>query len=258
LFCLALSYPILSCLVLSCLVQVLLALVKALTGLERSWLDLLAVRYVLLFRFYSWLHKENRLPRELAGSRGRSVTGPATVSSSAATATGLLVSTTNQTIAALSMSAAPVGIASAPNHSLASVSWFWALHCQSQALLIDLCLPPDQLGLCLWDNVRRFGIPLWCLDHQALLQIADKLAKQHFLLNRDPGEAALWYILLNRKSALQGLYKAARDERLSNFLANDFSTPRWKEAALKNAFALLGKQKYQLAVAMFLLGNYQN
>jgi len=30
---------------------------------------------------------------------------------------------------------------------------------------------------------------------------------------------------------------------MTNFLSNNFSEPRWKQAALKNAFALSGKQR---------------
>lgn len=37
------------------------------------------------------------------------------------------------------------------------------------------------------------------------------------------------------------------------FLANDFEMDRWKTAALKNAYALLGKQRYEYAASFFLL-----
>jgi len=40
-----------------------------------------------------------------------------------------------------------------------------------------------------------------------------------------------------------------RNEKLYTFLANDFSEPRWRSAALKNAFALLSKQQHELAAA---------
>ncbi|KAG1219301.1 hypothetical protein G6F68_021440 [Rhizopus microsporus] len=39
------------------------------------------------------------------------------------------------------------------------------------------------------------------------------------------------------------------------FLANDFSQPRWQTAASKNAFALLGKQRFEYAAAFFLLAD---
>lgn len=42
-------------------------------------------------------------------------------------------------------------------------------------------------------------------------------------------------------------------------LKNDFSEPRWKTAALKNAYALLGKRRFEYAAAFFLLaGNLQD
>ena len=42
-------------------------------------------------------------------------------------------------------------------------------------------------------------------------------------------------------------------------LRNDFSEPRWKTAALKNAYALLGKRRFEYAAAFFLLaGNLQD
>ena len=40
---------------------------------------------------------------------------------------------------------------------------------------------------------------------------------------------------------------------MTQFFSNDFSQERWKKAALKNAFALLGKQRFTHAAAFFLL-----
>ena len=39
------------------------------------------------------------------------------------------------------------------------------------------------------------------------------------------------------------------------FLSNSFDEPRWRTAAKKNAYALLGKQRYEYAAAFFLLGD---
>jgi hypothetical protein len=41
---------------------------------------------------------------------------------------------------------------------------------------------------------------------------------------------------------------------MTEFFANDFSEDKWKKAALKNAFVLMGKQRFDHAVAFFLLG----
>lgn len=193
----------------------LMALLDTLSSLERSWVDMAAVRFALTVRYFHWMKRTNRLPTELRESR----------------------------------------LGTSPNHTLASLSWCWGLHCSDHQQLVDLCIPPADLNACVWENVRMFGIPLWCSDNTVLRQLAERLAKQHFLLHRDPADCALFYILLGKKGALQTLYKTARDDKLAGFLSNDFSQDRWKEAALKNAYALLGRQRYYLAAAFFLLGS---
>ena len=43
------------------------------------------------------------------------------------------------------------------------------------------------------------------------------------------------------------------------FFKNNFAEDRWRRAALKNAFALLGRQRFEHAVAFFLLaGNLRD
>lgn len=46
---------------------------------------------------------------------------------------------------------------------------------------------------------------------------------------------------------------------MTQFFANDFNEDRWRKAALKNAYALLGKQRFDHAAAFFLLaGNLRD
>ena len=40
---------------------------------------------------------------------------------------------------------------------------------------------------------------------------------------------------------------------MRSFFSNDFTQDRWRRAALKNAFALLSKQRFDHAAAFFLL-----
>ena len=40
---------------------------------------------------------------------------------------------------------------------------------------------------------------------------------------------------------------------MSQFFARDFTVDRWRKAALKNAYSLLGKQRFDHAAAFFLL-----
>jgi len=72
-------------------------------------------------------------------------------------------------------------------------------------------------------------------------------------MKEDPLDAALFYLAMKKKSLVWALFRSKRDERMSSFFANNFSEDRWRKAALKNAFALLGKQRFEHAAAFFLL-----
>ena len=43
---------------------------------------------------------------------------------------------------------------------------------------------------------------------------------------------------------------------MSDFFKNDFNEDRWRKAALKNAFDLLGRQRFEHAAAFFLLADH--
>lgn len=58
---------------------------------------------------------------------------------------------------------------------------------------------------------------------------------------------------MKKKSLVWGLFRSKRDERMTQFFSNNFAEDRWRKAALKNAFALLGKQRFEHAAAFFLL-----
>ena len=47
--------------------------------------------------------------------------------------------------------------------------------------------------------------------------------------------------------------RTVRDTKMSQFFARDFTQDRWRKAALKNAYSLLGKQRFDHAAAFFLL-----
>ena len=49
------------------------------------------------------------------------------------------------------------------------------------------------------------------------------------------------------------LFRTVRDSKMSQFFARDFTVDRWRKAALKNAYSLLGKQRFDHAAAFFLL-----
>lgn len=49
------------------------------------------------------------------------------------------------------------------------------------------------------------------------------------------------------------LSRSQKNAKMTEFFRNNFSEDRWRKAALKNAFSLLGKQRFQHSAAFFLL-----
>ena len=66
--------------------------------------------------------------------------------------------------------------------------------------------------------------------------------------DRDPTSCSLIFFALGKKKVVHGLWRQAPGHKEQNmmlkFLANDFAQDRWKTAALKNAYALLSKNRY--------------
>lgn len=76
------------------------------------------------------------------------------------------------------------------------------------------------------------------------------IARNNYMLGdaRDPTACCLFYFALGKVKLVHGLWKQAawhkEQSMMLKFLSNDFTEDRWKTAALKNAFALLSKQRY--------------
>jgi len=94
--------------------------------------------------------------------------------------------------------------------------------------------------------------PVWighCVNKSVSLQVA----KASYMVKQDPLDAAIFYLAMKKKSLVWGLFRSKRDDRMTHFFSNNFTEDRWRKAALKNAFALLGKQRFEHAAAFFLL-----
>lgn len=65
---------------------------------------------------------------------------------------------------------------------------------------------------------------------------------------RDPTACSLFYFALGKVKLVHGLWRQAAWHKeyqvMLKFLNNDFKEPRWRTAALKNAFALLSKRRF--------------
>ena len=129
----------------------------------------------------------------------------------------------------------------------------WATQADCHGTMLELCVSLAG-GRTDWPTLRALGVGFWLGAGDPLRGAIEAAAKASFQRNRDPHEAALYYLALGKKSALQALCKAVRNEKLHGFLSNDFSTERWRSAAMKNGFSLMSKQQYEMAAGFFLLG----
>ncbi|KAK8452923.1 hypothetical protein SEVIR_5G198200v4 [Setaria viridis] len=134
----------------------------------------------------------------------------------------------------------------------ASIAWAFQSDCQDDLLNSVLPLEPT------WPEMQKLGIGLWHTNVSQLRTRMEKLARLQYLKSKDPKDCALLYIALNRIKVLVGLFKISRDEkdkRLYEFLSRNFQEERHKAAALKNAYVLMGRHQWELAIAFFLLGD---
>ena len=88
---------------------------------------------------------------------------------------------------------------------------------------------------------RELGVAWWIRNNNTLRKLIEKVAKASFQTTQDPLDAAIFYLAMKKKSLCWGLYRSIKDEKMATFFKNNFSEDRWRKAALKNAFALLGK-----------------
>ncbi|KAL1117874.1 hypothetical protein AAG570_004187 [Ranatra chinensis] len=135
---------------------------------------------------------------------------------------------------------------------IASSNVVWAFHSESEEELL-LLIPSYAKGNPKWSALKELGVGWWLKNHTLLKTCIEKVAKASYQANQDPLDAAIFYLAMKKKSLVWGLFRSKRDDRMTQFFSNDFTEDRWRKAALKNAFALLGKQRFEHAAAFFLL-----
>lgn len=133
----------------------------------------------------------------------------------------------------------------------------WALHSDNKEVLLAAVEDYYKYKL-KWENVKLTGLVYWVKTHR-LINVIEQVARTEFSNTRDPsGRLSLLYLALRKKQILIGLWKTVshpEQQKMLKFLSNDFSQPRWRSAALKNAFVLLGQHRYMDAAYFFLLGD---
>lgn len=137
---------------------------------------------------------------------------------------------------------------------ISSNNLVWAFHSESEEELLGL-IPSYAKGQPKWSILKELGIGWWIRNNTILKRCVEKIAKAAYQQKQDPLDSALYYLAMKKKNLVWGLFRNKRDERMTTFFANNFTEDRWRKAALKNAFALLGKQRFEHAAAFFLLAN---
>uniref|UniRef100_A0A673GBM5 DmX-like protein 2 n=1 Tax=Sinocyclocheilus rhinocerous TaxID=307959 RepID=A0A673GBM5_9TELE len=128
----------------------------------------------------------------------------------------------------------------------------WAFHSEAEEEMLNM-IPAMQRGDPQWSELRAVGAGWWVRNINTLRRIVEKVAKAAFQRHNDPLDAALFYLAMKKKAVLWGLFRSQHDEKMTQFFSHNFTEDRWRKAALKNAFSLLGKQRFEQSAAFFLL-----
>ncbi|XP_028313841.1 dmX-like protein 1 isoform X2 [Gouania willdenowi] len=152
----------------------------------------------------------------------------------------------------LSTSMPPAHRAQLLREGLSTCHYAWAFHSEAEEELLHM-LPVLQKGEPTWPELRSMGVGWWLRSTNKLRRCIEKVAKTSFQRNNDPLDAAIFYLALKKKAVIWGLYRSQKNIKMTEFFHNNFSEDRWRKAAMKNAFSLLGKQRFQHSAAFFLL-----
>ncbi|KAI1341649.1 RAVE protein 1 C terminal-domain-containing protein [Xylariaceae sp. FL0016] len=137
----------------------------------------------------------------------------------------------------------------------------WAYHSISQDILVDF-VSRQYHGTIRWENARESGMFMWLTDLSAVKAQFEIVARNEYTKSevKNPVDCSLFYLALKKKAVLQGLWRMASWNReqaaTQRLLANNFDDPKWKTTALKNAYALLSKRRFEYAAAFFLLADH--
>ncbi|THH13364.1 hypothetical protein EW146_g6843 [Bondarzewia mesenterica] len=135
----------------------------------------------------------------------------------------------------------------------------WAFHSESQGLLLSASSAACSQKMT-WSDARALGVFLWLNSLDVQKAHMEVIARNEYMSGdaRDPVACSLFYFALGKSKLVHGLWRQAAWHKeqavMLKFLSYDFSQPRWRTAALKNAYALLSKRRFEYAAAFFLLG----
>ncbi len=143
------------------------------------------------------------------------------------------------------------------------VPWSSIVHASlstSQEVLVDL-VTQHYGGKLTWEAARKSGLFMWLSEPEAVRDQMENVGRAEYTKHEDrnPVDCSLYYLALDKKNMLQGLWRTSigikEKANTIKLLANNFSHPKWKATALKNAYALISRRRFEYAAAFFLLGD---
>ena len=138
---------------------------------------------------------------------------------------------------------------------IASAGCLSGLTSSTQGSLVEACRVSNEKFN--WKAARTLRLPFWIRSDIKLRSICEEVGQTVYKQTRDVMECALFFIIVRNMRTLRNL--AATDQTLSGrtffkFISDqDFSSPRGRKAAEKNAYSLLRKHRYRVAASFFLL-----
>ncbi|CDR98012.1 -DmX-like protein 2 [Babesia bigemina] len=132
--------------------------------------------------------------------------------------------------------------------------------------MIALLDSGDDQELCnyLLQHMKSFGIGYWVRTPTCIEQFCSTLERgfRKLISVTDTGSSVdkfddfgFWSILRGKPLVYGCVLKAKGFQKLGEFLSNNFSDEKWKQAAVKNAYALIAQKRYLLAAGFFLLAD---
>lgn len=138
---------------------------------------------------------------------------------------------------------------------IASAGCLSAMTSSCQGRILEACRMPNEKFD--WDIVRTIRLPFWLRSDTQLLAVCEEVGQRTFKDTRNVLDCALFFVATGNMRRLRGF--AATDQSISGrtfskfITEQDFSSPRGRKAAEKNAYSLLRKKQYQRGAAFFLL-----
>ena len=134
--------------------------------------------------------------------------------------------------------------------ALDSSDFAWAIQSESQEALVKAAFSQAQPS---WELARSTGMGYWIKSLTLLRSTVETIAQATYMKDKEPGDAALWYLALDKRRALSALFKLKGNKSLAEFLAKDPSLPDNRRIACSNAYDQLSKRRYYTALAFFVL-----